>query len=56
MVIRRIVIPTFVYIFLTLIGLYFLIPLLWPVFASINTSATLALQWPAIPSFDNYIT
>src|SRR6266700_3831244 len=56
MVIRRIVIPTFIYIFLTLVGLYFLVPLLWPVLASINTSATLALLWPTSPSLTNYIT
>jgi multiple sugar transport system permease protein len=56
MVIRRFVIPTFLYVFLTLVGLYFLIPLLWPIFASINTSATLALQWPASPNLTNYIT
>jgi multiple sugar transport system permease protein len=56
MVIRRFVIPTFIYVFLILVGLYFLTPLLWPIFASINPSATLALQWPSAPSLINYIT
>ena len=56
MVIRRFVIPTFVYVILTLLGLYFLIPLLWPILASINPTATLALQWPSSPTLGNYIT
>ncbi|GCE31471.1 sugar ABC transporter permease [Dictyobacter alpinus] len=54
--VRRALISTIMYIFLTLLGLFFLVPLLWPVLASINTSASLAVKWPDHPSFDNYTT
>ncbi|GHO89316.1 carbohydrate ABC transporter permease [Dictyobacter formicarum] len=53
---RRALISTVIYIFLTLVGLYFLVPLLWPVLASINPAATLAVKWPATPSLANYTT
>jgi multiple sugar transport system permease protein len=56
MVLRRYVLPSFVYLVLTLVGLFFLVPLGWPVLASINPTATLSLQWPAHASLDNYIT
>ncbi|GCE24082.1 carbohydrate ABC transporter permease [Dictyobacter kobayashii] len=53
---RRTIISTIIYIFLTLLGLFFLVPLLWPVLASINPAATLAVKWPDHPSLENYIT
>ena len=53
---RRALISTIIYIFLTLVGLFFLVPLLWPILASINPSATLAVKWPAAPSLANYAT
>jgi multiple sugar transport system permease protein len=56
MVMRRIVIPTSIYVLLTLIGLFFLVPLLWPILASINPAATLNVAIPANPSLDNYIS
>ena len=36
------------------IGLAFLIPLLWVVLASFDTEATLSVQWPSRWSLDNY--
>lgn len=53
---RRNIISTLMYVSLTLLGLLFLVPLLWPVLASINTSASLAVKIPAHPSLVNYIT
>ncbi|GLV55323.1 sugar ABC transporter permease [Dictyobacter sp. S3.2.2.5] len=53
---RRAIISTIIYIFLTLLGLFFLVPLLWPVLASINPAATLAVKWPGAPSLSNYAT
>ncbi|GCE08327.1 carbohydrate ABC transporter permease [Dictyobacter aurantiacus] len=53
---RRAIISTIIYIFLTLLGLFFLVPLLWPVLASINPAATLAVKWPTAPSLSNYAT
>ncbi|HZR43262.1 MAG TPA: carbohydrate ABC transporter permease [Ktedonobacteraceae bacterium] len=56
MVLRRVVIPSFIYLILILAGLFFLVPMAWPIFASINPAATLAVQWPAAPSLTNFIT
>jgi multiple sugar transport system permease protein len=56
MPLRRVLLTTPVYILLTLIGLFFLVPLAWPVLASINPHATLALTLPAQPGLDNFIT
>lgn len=53
---RRAFGPTSIYILLIAFGLFFLIPLLWPVLASINTSATLAVEWPKNPSLNNFTT
>jgi multiple sugar transport system permease protein len=55
MTIRRAFGSTPIYIILTLIGLYFLIPLLWPILAAFNTSATLSLAWPSSFSLNNFI-
>ena len=44
MAIRRVLSTTPVYIILIVIGLFFLIPLLWPILASINPQATLAVS------------
>jgi multiple sugar transport system permease protein len=56
MVLRRVVIPSFIYLILILLGLFFLTPLAWPILASVNPTATLSLQLPAHFSLDNYIT
>ncbi|HLZ61601.1 MAG TPA: carbohydrate ABC transporter permease [Ktedonosporobacter sp.] len=53
---RRAFGSTSIYILLVAFGLFFLIPLLWPVLASINTNATLAVEWPKNPSLDNFKT
>lgn len=55
MVIRRIIVPSLLYLILTVIGLLFLIPLLWPVLASINPNAQLTLTLPTAPDLSNYI-
>jgi multiple sugar transport system permease protein len=47
---------TAIYLILTLIGLFFLTPMLWPILSAFNTSATLSLQWPAPFSLNNFIT
>jgi multiple sugar transport system permease protein len=56
MAIRRISIPVSLYIILTLIGLFFLTPLLWPILGSLNPNATLAVKIPAPFSLINFIT
>ena len=56
MTIRRVFSSTPIYIILIVIGLFFLIPLAWPILAAFNSAATLALQWPAQFSLDNFIT
>ncbi len=54
--VRRVIIPSFIYILLTIFGLLFLIPLLWPILASFNPTATLSVVLPTHPSLINYIT
>lgn len=54
MVMRRALIATPIYILLILIGLFFLVPLIWPILASINPDATLAVTIPVRPSLDNF--
>lgn len=44
----------FPYIILTFIGLLFLLPLLWLVFASLDPNASLALRLPKEVTLDNY--
>jgi len=56
MVIRRIIVPSFIYILLIIFGLFFLIPMAWPILASFNPAATLSVQLPSHPSLINYIT
>lgn len=55
MVVRRIIIPSFLYLLLAVLGLMFLVPLLWPILASINPSASLMLELPRTISLENYI-
>jgi multiple sugar transport system permease protein len=55
MALRRVLIPGFIYLFLTIIGLFFLVPLAWPILASINPAATLVVQWPATPGLTNFV-
>jgi multiple sugar transport system permease protein len=54
--VRRIVSSSLIYILLTLVGLFFLVPMLWPVLASINPTATLSVKWPTHPDLMNYVT
>ena len=56
MSIRRFFQATPSYIVLIALGLFFLIPLLWPLLASFNPSATLSLSLPRSPSLQNFIT
>src|SRR5712664_2978970 len=56
MILRRYVIPSFIYLLLILLGLFFLIPLTWPVLASVNPAATLSVQLPTQFSLNNFIT
>jgi multiple sugar transport system permease protein len=56
MAIRRMFSTTPAYIILIVIGLFFLIPLLWPILASINPQATLAVALPKSPSLVNFAT
>ena len=55
-IMRRFVLPSSLYLVLVVVGLFFLIPFAWPIFASINPSATLAVAWPAHPSLANFIS
>ena len=56
MVLRRLLNTTPIYIILIAIGLFFLIPLLWPILASVNPTATLAVSLPTHPSLVNFFT
>ncbi len=56
MTIRRLFSTTPIYIILIAIGLLFIIPLLWPILASINPQATLAVTLPNHPSLVNFAT
>ena len=56
MSIRRFFQATPSYIVLIALGLFFLIPLLWPILASFNPAATLSLSLPRSPSLQNFIT
>ncbi|HEX4202669.1 MAG TPA: carbohydrate ABC transporter permease [Ktedonobacteraceae bacterium] len=56
MSLRRAFSTTPIYVVLTVIGLFFLIPLLWPILAAFNPSATLSVVWPAHPGLGNFIT
>lgn len=56
MSIRRALSTTPTYIILIALGLFFLIPLLWPILASFNPNATLSLSIPKSFSLDNFVT
>ncbi|HLI89509.1 MAG TPA: carbohydrate ABC transporter permease [Ktedonobacteraceae bacterium] len=51
---RRILIPTSAYVVLIVLGLFFLIPMLWPILASINGHATLQVSLPQPFTLDNF--
>ncbi|GMA64915.1 carbohydrate ABC transporter permease [Alicyclobacillus fastidiosus] len=42
------------YAVLTFVGILFIIPLLWMIFAAFDPNATLSLQWPKHPSISNF--
>ena len=42
------------YAILVLLAIFFLLPFLWVILASLNTSATFAVQIPAHPTLENY--
>lgn len=46
----------FASIVLVVIGVIFLLPLVWLVLASLDASASLSVKWPEAPSFNNFIT
>lgn len=56
MSIRRVLSATPAYVVMTILGVLFLLPLLWPILASFNTAATLSLTIPEHPSLDNFVT
>ena len=45
MTLRRIFAPTTAYVILTLLGLFWLIPFAWPILASLNPTASYAVEW-----------
>ncbi|MDN4619175.1 carbohydrate ABC transporter permease [Paenibacillus sp. PsM32] len=53
---RFVVARTLPYIILSLIGMLFLLPLLWLLFASLDQNATLALKLPSAFTLDNYVS
>src|SRR5947209_3506733 len=53
---RRGLTSTTAYLLLVLLGLFFLVPLLWPVLASFNPSASLSVTIPAHFSLINFQT
>src|SRR3989441_12317935 len=56
MTIRRGLTSTSACLILVIIGLFFLVPLLWPILASFNPSASLSVTIPAHFSLINYQT
>ncbi|MBV9228287.1 MAG: carbohydrate ABC transporter permease [Chloroflexi bacterium] len=56
MTIRRAFATVPVYVLLTALGLFFLIPLGWPILASLNPQATLTVQLPKQWSLENFTT
>jgi multiple sugar transport system permease protein len=56
MSLRRALTATSIYLILIVLGLFFLVPLLWPLIASFNPVATLSLQLPSHPSLVNFTT
>src|SRR5580704_1558495 len=56
MIIRRRLPSISAYLILVLLGLFFRVPLLWPVMASLNPNATLSLTIPAHFSLINFQT
>jgi multiple sugar transport system permease protein len=42
------------YAVLTIVGVLFAVPLLWMIFASFDSTATLAVQWPKQPTLHNF--
>src|SRR6266568_245528 len=56
MAIRRGLTSTLAYVILVFLGLFFLVPLLWPVLASLNPSASLSVTVPAHFSLINFQT
>src|SRR5258708_22531745 len=56
MTIRRSLTSISAYVILVLLGLFFLVPLLWPILASFNPSASLSLAIPRPFSLINYQT
>lgn len=41
-------------VFLVIVGIVFILPLLWVVIASLDTNAGEALKWPTQWTFSNY--
>lgn len=56
MTVRRALASTTLYILLILLGLFFLVPLLWPILASFNANATLSLTLPKAFTLSNFTT
>src|SRR5881275_1430683 len=56
MSIRRSLTSISVYVLLVILGLFFLVPLLWPILASFNPAATLSVTIPAHFSLINFQT
>src|SRR5262245_49311712 len=56
MTIRRIVTVTPIYLILIVIGIFFLAPLVWPVTASLNPTATLSVSMPRSFDLSNYVS
>jgi len=55
MSIRRAFASSSAYVILLALGLFFLIPMAWPILASLNSNATLSVTWPSQLRLDNFI-
>ncbi len=42
------------YIVLVFLGIFFILPFIWVLVSSLNTSATFSVTWPAHPSLENF--
>jgi len=56
MTLRRLFAPITAYVILTILGLFWLVPFAWPVLASLNPTASYAVEWPHQLTLGNFGT
>jgi len=56
MTLRRSLAPTVAYVVLGALALFWLVPFAWPILASLNPTASTAVEWPSRLTLDNFRT